>query len=116
MSDLDREALTEAITSVMVREGGRLAHWHSWRCEYPERYGECNCNEAVAQDMVREVLMLIADAIEARRKPMPDTNSDLAVAAWAGITTEAQQCAALVRSFGRIKFHEPTTYVPGAIR
>lgn len=61
---IDREALIAAATAVMVREGGRLAEWHSWRCQYPEVYGQCNCNEGAAAEIIRELLPLIADAIK----------------------------------------------------
>jgi hypothetical protein len=65
MTDLTREGLIDAIEKVMIREGGRLAEWHGWRCAYPEQYGQCDCNREVAADIAKDLLPLIADAIEA---------------------------------------------------
>lgn len=68
---IDRDTLIEATTDVMVREGGRLAEFHGWRCSYPDRYGECNCNQAAAAEIIDAVLPLIADAIETLTKFPP---------------------------------------------
>ena len=65
MTALTRAALIEVITGVMEREGGRLAEWHGWRCAYPDRYGECNCNQAVAADIAAEVFRALLEADDA---------------------------------------------------
>lgn len=67
----DRDALIEAAVAVMVREGGRLAEWHGWRCSYPGVYGECECNREVAAEVIDAVLPLIAGLIERWVEPDP---------------------------------------------
>lgn len=41
------------IARVIVEEGGAPGNGlHSWRCEYPERYGACDCVEETAREIV----------------------------------------------------------------
>lgn len=100
-----RAELIDAVVAVMVREGGLLAEWHSWRCEYPDRYGECNCNEAVAAEIVAEVLPLIADAIEADGRLdvqfLAGDTSRLGIHRMIGAEDAYQAAARLVRQLGQ---------------
>jgi hypothetical protein len=44
----DPEAV-ERVVRVINREGGEPGNSiHSWRCEYPDRYGKCDCVEQIA--------------------------------------------------------------------
>ena len=65
MPDLTRADLIDAIEGVMVREGGRLAEWHSWRCAYPDQYGQCDCNSEVAADIAKELFPAVKAEIDA---------------------------------------------------
>jgi hypothetical protein len=48
--------LRETITRVLVENGvsGNL-DMHSWRCQYPERYGECDCVADLIDDLVKQL-------------------------------------------------------------
>ena len=72
----DLETLTTFFAEQGVSEPGNSLH--SWRCEYPDRYGECACVEEMITDLlasdwlrerdrqVREATKAgIAEAIEA---------------------------------------------------
>jgi hypothetical protein len=40
----------EAASKALIDEGGAPGNSiHSWRCEYPDRYGECDCVEVTAR-------------------------------------------------------------------
>jgi hypothetical protein len=91
---IDRDALIAVAVGVMKREGGSPAQWHRWRCEYPERYGPCDCDRGVAEEIITAVVARVADAIEAE---VPTQN-------WAGNDEMPQNVVRavvrLVRSFG----------------
>lgn len=52
MADPRVEAAAKALTNEGGVPGGSI---HSWRCEYPDRYGECGCVYEVAQIIVAAV-------------------------------------------------------------
>lgn len=44
------EATVATVVQVINEEGGEPGNGlHSWRCEYPDRYGKCDCVELTAQ-------------------------------------------------------------------
>ena len=62
MPDLDL-ALVEKAAQKLTDEGAAPgSSIHSWRCEYPERYGSCDCVDEVA----RIVLSAVYDDIAAQ--------------------------------------------------
>jgi hypothetical protein len=56
MTASDTDRLTEAlpvIVKVLTDEGGAPGNsLHSWRCEYPDRYGECDCLTQTAESIL----------------------------------------------------------------
>jgi hypothetical protein len=47
------DAAIEAATKVLNDEGGRPGHSiHSWRCEYPDQYGACDCARVLVRLML----------------------------------------------------------------
>lgn len=58
-------ALVAKVTRALLDEGAAPGNSiHSWRCEYPDRYGDCDCVEQTA----REVLDAVADQIRAQER------------------------------------------------
>jgi hypothetical protein len=56
------EEAVVAVVKVLLDEGGAPGHsLHSWRCEYPARYGLCTCLEQTAV-LILEALASIAPA------------------------------------------------------
>lgn len=50
MTDEERVA---AVVKVLTDNGGAPGNsLHSWRCEYPERYGKCDCLEQTAAEII----------------------------------------------------------------
>lgn len=46
---LASDAVREAVAQTLINEGAAPGNSiHSWRCEYPDQYGPCNCVRAVA--------------------------------------------------------------------
>lgn len=46
---VQREDVVEAVAQTLINEGAAPGNSiHSWRCEYPDQYGPCNCVKAVA--------------------------------------------------------------------
>lgn len=44
----------EVVAKVINEEGGAPgSSLHSWRCEYPDRYGECSCVAETAEEVVK---------------------------------------------------------------
>lgn len=44
----------EVVAKVISEEGGEPgSSLHSWRCEYPDRYGECSCVAETAEEIVK---------------------------------------------------------------
>ena len=65
MHDLTRDALIEATAKTLNDEGAAPGHSiHSWRCEYPDRFGGCSCVAEVAGEVVGTVLRLLADDLD----------------------------------------------------
>jgi hypothetical protein len=56
MTAPDTDRLTETlpvIVKVLTDEGGAPGNsLHSWRCEYPDRYGECDCLTGTAESIL----------------------------------------------------------------
>lgn len=51
MSAVERAA--EVLAKTLTDEGGAPgSSLHSWRCEHPDRYGECSCVLEVAREQV----------------------------------------------------------------
>ena len=43
----------ELVAKVLIQEGAAPGNsLHGWRCEYPERYGPCDCVKQTAQRIV----------------------------------------------------------------
>jgi len=74
------EALVQQIAGALIAEGaGPGNSIHSWRCEYPDIYGPCDCVNETAQEVARAVLPLVEaqvaplrarlDAVEALQWP-----------------------------------------------
>ncbi len=52
--------LRETVTRVLAENGVEGNYeMHSWRCNYPDRYGPCDCVETLIDELV--------EAIEAHR-------------------------------------------------
>jgi hypothetical protein len=53
----DVERVAEVASRVLLDEGaGPGNSIHSWRCEYPDRYGPCDCVGEVAQELAQTLL------------------------------------------------------------
>jgi hypothetical protein len=53
----DVERVAEALARGLLDEGaGPGNSLHSWRCEYPDRYGPCDCVTGVAQELAQALL------------------------------------------------------------
>lgn len=53
MSDVRSKQWVDEVTDLINSEGGGPgSSLHSWRCEYPDRYGPCDCVESLAQEIV----------------------------------------------------------------
>lgn len=60
----------EVVVKVLEDEGGKPGHSiHSWRCEYPDRFGPCDCLDQVAS----EILTRLA---ERGYRPPPDAKAE----------------------------------------
>lgn len=47
-----RDELTRALAKNGINGDGKdQAPFHSWRCEYPERYGPCQCLRELLEDL-----------------------------------------------------------------
>lgn len=52
----DRDTQITRVAEIILAEGGGPGNSiHGWRCEYPERYGPCDC--------VQELAVLIVDGL-----------------------------------------------------
>lgn len=72
------DGLAEVVAQVLLDEGGGPgSSLHSWRCEYPDRYGPCTC--------VADTADILADAVRAAgwRKAGDGAKTTLRAAAWA---------------------------------
>lgn len=52
------DTLRAAITTALAENGVNSrapSGIHSWRCEYPDRYGPCSCLDELVDDLVRAV-------------------------------------------------------------
>lgn len=60
------EELIEAIAKVLDDEDARPGHSiHSWQCEHPDRYGECDCAGGTAALILAAIKpQIAADAIK----------------------------------------------------
>jgi hypothetical protein len=48
------DADVDIIAAIINREGGEPGNSiHGWRCEYPERYGPCDCVRTIAEEIVK---------------------------------------------------------------
>lgn len=46
----------DRLVAVLRAEGGDPgSSLHSWRCEHPDRYGECDCLEQIADELIRVI-------------------------------------------------------------
>lgn len=57
---LASEATRTAVTLALLAEGaGPGSSLHSWRCEYPDRYGPCDCVGETASEVLAAVAALV---------------------------------------------------------
>lgn len=50
------------VRDALLTEGAGVGNSiHSWRCEYPDTYGDCDCVEETAQAVADAVAVLIAE-------------------------------------------------------
>lgn len=55
MSEATPNEITEALRRVLIANGAdgpENRGYHSWRCQYPDRYGSCSCFEDLLSEMV----------------------------------------------------------------
>lgn len=73
---IEREAQLKAGLNLTLVENGieREApdDLHSWRCEYPDRYGPCTCVEDLLNDLVSRVRLWVAEGAETVVEPSSD--------------------------------------------
>jgi hypothetical protein len=54
----------EAAAQTINDEGGQPGHSiHSWRCEHPDRYGECDCVRQIARAVLETAAPLLGTNI-----------------------------------------------------
>jgi len=65
MSEHNAEVDARAIVVRVLRaEGGDPGNsLHSWRCEYPDHYGKCDCLEQTADEILAALRALPADGV-----------------------------------------------------
>ena len=73
MTEIERILRENGLTDEPSKYDGSI---HSWRCEYPDRYGECSCFAELVADLrgeVRLIVLRLADRIvkEAGLLPPP---------------------------------------------
>jgi len=102
------EEAVEAAAKAILDEGGAPGHsLHSWRCERPDRFGECGCVEQTAREVLvaalpalrRQWAEEVALAIEAYRD-RPRSLSEQLQRSQYGVITDA---AEIVREYGETK-------------
>jgi hypothetical protein len=53
------DPVVEAIVKIIEDEGGGPgSSLHSWRCSYPDRYGQCDCIEVTAGQILDALKIL----------------------------------------------------------
>ena len=60
---VNSDELRDRIAQVLLENGLRRVQpvlagpdsLHSWRCEYPDRYGPCTCFDDLVDDLVKEM-------------------------------------------------------------
>jgi len=61
------DPVVEAAAAELLASGaGAGSSIHGWRCEYPDRYGECDCVQETARDIVTAVRPLIEAEVRAQ--------------------------------------------------
>lgn len=51
--------LDAALAELRANGAEQCSSIHSWRCDYPDRYGPCNCMRETAEDVLAAVRPLI---------------------------------------------------------
>lgn len=69
-----REAITQALTDNGLSGIGEL---HSWRCQFPQTYGECTCIADLVDDVVKAVEPAIQSARASAQWAMWDEFADV---------------------------------------
>jgi hypothetical protein len=60
-----REQVAEKVNKTLLEEGaGPDSELHSWRCEYPDRYGPCDCVGEAAREVADALMPLFEQAVE----------------------------------------------------
>lgn len=84
-------AWVEAVAHVINDEGGQPgSSLHSWRCEYPDRYGPCDCVEQTAEAIIAAVEPLIRERIAQQIEEFADDWSD-----WSALVQAHEDLVAL---------------------
>lgn len=61
------EAAAKALTNEGAAPGSSI---HSWRCEYPDRYGECGCVHETARIVLTAAFGVLQQATRAAASPL----------------------------------------------
>ena len=73
------ERAVEAAAQALSDEGGDPGNSiHSWRCEHPDRYGDCTCLRETAHEQMRRAIPHLLADLRARlhEVPQPDLDGD----------------------------------------
>jgi len=95
------EEAVEAAAKAILDEGGAPGHsLHSWRCEHPDRYGECDCVEQTARAALEAALpALRRQWAEEVAEAVLDHGTARPESAWRATRTAAR----IVREYGETK-------------
>lgn len=60
-----REEIAKAVSLALIANGigSTTDEMHSWRCNYPERYGPCRCLAEAVTDVVEAVMREVASML-----------------------------------------------------
>lgn len=79
------EAAREAVARALSDNGGDIGFsLHSWRCEYPDHYGPCDCLSETARDVLDALTSHLAEMVaQARRDALTESADALDGLPWA---------------------------------
>lgn len=83
------EARKAAAKALLDEGGGPGNSFHSWRCEYPDRYGPCDCVQEVADSILAVAAPLLVSAEAERLQAELDRIANIPIIAYT-LDLEAQ--------------------------
>lgn len=76
MSETTPRAAVDAAVKALLDDGaGPGNSLHSWRCEYPDIYGECDCVQETAREITAAVVEALGVREETRSEHVPHYGS-----------------------------------------